>query len=56
MLDDIEAGPPDPMYTLKKWADSDTCGQKADLGVGIYRNEAGVYQEMDCIKQASLSS
>ncbi|KAM6487565.1 aspartate aminotransferase [Trichoderma sp. SZMC 28011] len=54
MLDDIEAGPPDPMYTLKKWADGDTCDQKADLGVGIYRNEAGVYQEMDCIKQAKV--
>ncbi|QYT05326.1 Aspartate transaminase [Trichoderma simmonsii] len=35
MLDDIEAGPPDPMYTLKKWADGDTCDQKADLGAKV---------------------
>ncbi|KAL7933031.1 aspartate aminotransferase [Trichoderma chlorosporum] len=54
MLDNIAAGPPDPMYMLKKWADSDTNSQKADLGVGIYRNEAGQYHEMDCVKRAKV--
>lgn len=43
------------MYDLKKRADSDTSRLKADLGVGIYRNEAGVYQELDVVKQVSLA-
>lgn len=42
------------MYDLKKRADGDTSRLKVDLGVGIYRNEAGVYQELDVVKQVSL--
>jgi aspartate/tyrosine/aromatic aminotransferase len=51
----IPPGVPDPMYDLKKRADSDTSRLKVDLGVGIYRNEAGVYQELDVVKQVSLA-
>lgn len=51
MFSPIKAGPPDPMYELKKRADADTSERKVDLGVGIYRNEEGLYQEPQCIKE-----
>ncbi|KAF6829004.1 aspartate aminotransferase [Colletotrichum musicola] len=52
MFGHIQPGPPDPMFTLKKNADTDLSSRKVDLGVGIYRNEAGVYQELEVVKQA----
>lgn len=50
MFGHIEPGPPDPMFILKKDADNDLDSEKVDLGVGIYRNEAGNYQELEVVK------
>lgn len=50
MFEQIPAGPPDVMYFLKKKADEDTSPEKVDVGVGIYRDEHGEYQELDVIK------
>lgn len=38
------------MFILKKDADSDLDPEKIDLGVGIYRSEAGNYQELEVVK------
>ena len=40
------------MYHLKVTADADINPNKADLGAGIYRNEAGVYHELKAVKEA----
>ncbi|KAL6884754.1 pyridoxal phosphate-dependent transferase, partial [Trichoderma evansii] len=52
MFSSIRKGPADPMYFLKIAADNDTCHEKADLGVGIYRNENGLYSELGAVAQA----
>ncbi|KAI0198961.1 aspartate aminotransferase [Astrocystis sublimbata] len=52
MFDQIPPGPEDPMFFLKKRADKDSDCRKVDVGVGIYRNEEGNYQELDVIRQA----
>ncbi|KAH7070250.1 pyridoxal phosphate-dependent transferase [Paraphoma chrysanthemicola] len=49
MLEKIERGPPDPMFELKANADMDEDPRKVDLGVGIYRNEAGSYEELETV-------
>ncbi|KAL0939634.1 aspartate aminotransferase [Colletotrichum truncatum] len=54
MLEHIQSGPPDPMFVLKKIADNDLSPGKVDLGVGIYRSEAGSYQELDVVKQVGV--
>lgn len=53
MFGDIQPGPPDPMFFLKEGADNDINPEKVDLGVGIYRSEAGTYQELDVVKLVS---
>lgn len=50
MFGHIQPGPRDPMFSLKKGADNDLHSDKVDLGVGIYRNEAGNYQELEVVK------
>lgn len=55
MFGHIQPGPPDPMFTLKKNADNDRSLEKIDLGVGIYRNEAGSYQELEVVRQVNGS-
>lgn len=50
MFETFQRGPSDPMFILKKNADEDTCPEKADLGVGIYRNEDGLYSELKAVK------
>jgi aspartate aminotransferase len=55
MFKSFQRGPVDPMFILKKKADEDVSPEKADLGVGIYRNEAGLYSELDSVKQVRLS-
>lgn len=50
MFRHIQQGPLDPMFILKKDADSDLDPEKIDLGVGIYRSEAGNYQELEVVK------
>ncbi|KAK7445557.1 aspartate aminotransferase [Colletotrichum acutatum] len=51
MFGHVQPGPPDPMFTLKRDADNDTCTEKVDLGVGIYRSEKGSYQELEVVKK-----
>lgn len=46
----------DPMFFLKKNADQDASPNKADLGVGIYRNEAGVYSEFRTVTKVTLTA
>ncbi|KXH39962.1 aspartate aminotransferase [Colletotrichum simmondsii] len=54
MFGHVQPGPPDPMFTLKRDADNDASPEKVDLGVGIYRNEEGSYQELEVVKKAKL--
>lgn len=49
-FDNVQRGAPDAMYFLKVQADNDMAPQKVDLGVGIYRNEQGVYHELKALK------
>lgn len=49
-LDNVQRGAPDAMYFLKVQADNDTDPRKVDLGVGIYRNEQGVYHELKALR------
>lgn len=53
MFGHIQPGPQDPMFILKQRADSDVDPEKVDLGVGIYRSEAGSYQELEVVKLVS---
>ncbi|GAD94180.1 aspartate aminotransferase [Paecilomyces variotii No. 5] len=52
MFEDVQPGPKDPMFDLKKLADNDTSPQKIDLGVGVYRNEDGGYHELQVVEKA----
>lgn len=54
MLEKISRGPADPMFELKAKADHDTDPRKVDLGVGVYRDEAGSYQELEVVRQVRL--
>lgn len=56
MFENVQQGPADPMFDLKKAADNDTSSDKIDLGVGIYRNKEGCYHEMSVLKWVSLST
>lgn len=56
VFDGVEAGPPDPMFDLKKRADNDADPNKVDLGVGIYRSEQGQYHELKAVKAVCCSS
>ncbi|KAF2850961.1 aspartate aminotransferase [Plenodomus tracheiphilus IPT5] len=49
---DVPEGPPDPVFTLKSAVDADKTPEKVDLGVGVYRNEQGQYNELEAIKEA----
>ena len=51
MFNAVKPGPPDPMYAVKKACDEDGDSRKVDLGVGIYRNEEGLYHELDALKK-----
>lgn len=53
-FNNVTKGAPDVMYHLKVRADGDTSPVKVDLGVGIYRNEQGVYNEMKVLKDVSI--
>ncbi|CAI7586761.1 unnamed protein product [Penicillium pancosmium] len=52
VFDTLEVGPADVMYGLKIAADKDKSPLKVDLGVGVYRNELGDYNEMGVLKKA----
>lgn len=49
---DVPQGPPDPVFILKSAVDADKDPKKVDLGVGVYRNEQGQYNELATIKEA----
>jgi aspartate aminotransferase len=49
MFSSFRKGPDDPMYFLKRAADQDTSPDKVDLGVGIYRNESGLYSQLGSV-------
>ncbi|KAG5752512.1 hypothetical protein H9Q69_003564 [Fusarium xylarioides] len=49
MFSSFRKGPDDPMYFLKLAADQDTSKDKVDLGVGIYRNESGLYSQLGSV-------
>lgn len=53
-FDNVQQGAPDVMYELKLRADGDTNPNKVDLGVGIYRNEQGLYHELRALKDVQL--
>lgn len=55
-LDQVQPGAADVMYRLKVEADADSHPNKVDLGVGIYRNEAGVYHELSAVKLVRIPS
>jgi aspartate aminotransferase, cytoplasmic len=56
MLEEVCRGPSDPMFWVKQKADADNAKEKVDLGVGIYRNELGKYQEFGVIKSVRYCS
>lgn len=51
MFESTQPGQVDPMFELKKQADSDQSPKKVDVGLGIYRNELGQYHELRCLKK-----
>lgn len=53
-FDTVEPGPADVMYGLKIAADEDKSPLKVDLGVGVYRNELGNYNEMSVLRKVNL--
>ncbi|KAK7426565.1 hypothetical protein QQZ08_006895 [Neonectria magnoliae] len=55
-FNNVTKGAPDVMYHLKVQADGDTSPEKVDLGVGIYRNEQGVYNEMKVLKDVTTGN
>ncbi|QGI79903.1 hypothetical protein CEK25_006632 [Fusarium fujikuroi] len=54
MFSSFRKGPDDPMYFLKRAADQDTSPDKVDLGVGIYRNESGLYGQLGSVAKAKI--
>lgn len=55
MFKNVQQGPVDPMFVLKRDADNDVSPDKVDLGVGIYRNTEGKYHEMGVIREVRMS-
>ncbi|SCV25240.1 related to aspartate aminotransferase, cytoplasmic [Fusarium fujikuroi] len=53
MFSSFRKGPDDPMYFLKRVADQDTSPDKVDLGVGIYRNESGLYGQLGSVAKSA---
>lgn len=54
MFENVQQGPVDPMFVLKRDADNDVSPDKVDLGVGIYRNTEGKYHEMGVLREVRL--
>jgi len=52
MFDAIEARPPDPILSLAGMCKKDTNPNKIDLGVGVYKDEAGNCPVMKAVKTA----
>ncbi|KAH6618722.1 aspartate aminotransferase [Boeremia exigua] len=52
MFRSISKGPVDPVFILSSKVKADESPSKIDLGVGVYRNEQGRYNELGVLKQA----
>ncbi len=52
MFQSIERRPPDPILGLSAAYKSDTNPRKVDLGVGVYKDEAGNCPVMKAVKTA----
>ena len=52
MFASLKAQPADPILGLLAKYREDTNPQKIDLGVGVYKNEAGETTVLDCVKKA----
>lgn len=52
MFGNLSALPADPILGLLAAYREDTNPQKIDLGVGVYKNEAGETRVLDCVKKA----
>lgn len=52
MFRSVPKGPADPVFILSSKVKADTSPSKIDLGVGVYRNEEGKYNELGVLKQA----
>ncbi|MFT5758769.1 MAG: aspartate aminotransferase [Alteromonadaceae bacterium] len=52
MFGSLKALPADPILGLLAKYREDSNSQKIDLGVGVYKNEAGHTAVLDCVKQA----
>ncbi|PCI61988.1 MAG: aromatic amino acid aminotransferase [Gammaproteobacteria bacterium] len=52
MFGNLQAQPADPILGLLAKYKEDTSVQKIDLGVGVYKNEAGHTAILDCVKKA----
>lgn len=52
MFRSVPKGPADPVFILSSKVKADKSPSKIDLGVGVYRNEQGRYNELGVLKQA----
>lgn len=52
MFRTVPKGPADPVFILSSKVKADKSPSKIDLGVGVYRNEFGEYNELNVLKQA----
>ncbi|KAL1652683.1 hypothetical protein SLS61_004663 [Didymella pomorum] len=52
MFRSVLKGPADPVFILSSKVKADSSPSKIDLGVGVYRNEQGRYNELGVLKQA----
>lgn len=52
MFRSISKGPADPVFILSSKVKADRSLLKIDLGVGVYRNEQGTYNELGVLKKA----
>lgn len=50
---EVQAGPVDPMFVLKRDYESDTDPKKIDLGIGVLRDEKGKTFELPAIQKGS---
>lgn len=54
MFRTVPKGPTDPVFILSQKVKADKSLAKIDLGVGVYRNEQGKYNELEVIKEAKI--
>ena len=52
MFDAISPAPPDAILGLTEAFKSDTCPQKINLGVGVYKDNMGLTPVLKCVKEA----